>query len=240
MQTFFHFCPKPRALYPLLKHYNQHYKAVCGALWLALYEHFRSIIRWTLVINTVVGRKKQSHPAQVHILDLSKLFGDVVHDPQRPPQLCSPSGPMAEGAFTDFSVVTVEDVASSLKSVNPFKATGSDQVPSIILQKRYLTIAPTLTRLINTSMSSGEFPLSFKLSHVSPLFKSGDPTLPKNYRPVSLLPVISRITEAFVKKSDHPVLGLQATSSAYSVRLPKASLHRRCLRGVVAKVFCRP
>ena len=151
------------------------------------------------VINTVVGRKKQSHTAQVPISDLSKLFGDVVHDPQRPPQLCSPSGPMAEGAFTDFSVVTVEDVASSLKSVNPFKATGSDQVPSIILQKCYPTIAPTLTRIINISLSSGEFPLSFKLSHVSPLFKSGDPTLPKNYRPVSLLPVISRITEAFVK-----------------------------------------
>ena len=48
VQTFFHFCPKPRALYPLLKHYNQHYKAVFGALWLALYEHFRSIICWTL------------------------------------------------------------------------------------------------------------------------------------------------------------------------------------------------
>ncbi|XP_065186032.1 uncharacterized protein LOC135816859 [Sycon ciliatum] len=151
------------------------------------------------VINTVVGRKKQSHTAQVPISDLSKLFGDVVHDPQRPPQLCSPSGPMAEGAFTDFSVVTVEDVASSLKSVNPFKATGSDQVPSIILQKCYPTIAPKLTRIINISLSSGEFPLSFKLSHISPLFKSGDPTLPKNYRPVSLLPVISRITEVFVK-----------------------------------------
>ena len=106
---------------------------------------------------------------------------------------------MDEGAVTDCNLVIVEDVVSSLKSVNLFKTTGSDQIPSIILQKCYLTIAPTLTRIINISMSSGEFPMSFTLSHVSPLFRSGDPTLPKNYRPVSLLSGIPCITEAFVK-----------------------------------------
>ena len=43
-------------------------------------------------------------------------------------------------------------------------------------------------------------PKIFKCSHVCPLFKSGDKSSPRNYRPVSLLPIASRILEYFVKE----------------------------------------
>ena len=53
----------------------------------------------------------------------------------------------------------------------------------------------------NASLSSGEVPRGFKLAHVTPLFKAGDPSVPTNYRPVSLLPVISKLLEKLVQKA---------------------------------------
>jgi len=87
-----------------------------------------------------------------------------------------------------------------LKSVDPHKATGSDSVPGVVLKQCAKTIAPDFTRLVNASLTSGRVPDHFKLSHISPLYKGGDPASSKNYRPVSLLPILSRLLEAIVKK----------------------------------------
>lgn len=152
------------------------------------------------VINTVVGRKKQSRAPQASMADLTSLFGDVVTDPHRPPTLEPREGPPGEISLRDFNAVSPDDVSSCLKSVNSFKATGSDSVPCILLHKCCRTLAPVLTRIINLSLSTGLFPKSYKVAHISPLLKGGDATLAKNYRPVSLLPVVSRIVEAIVKE----------------------------------------
>ena len=72
----------------------------------------------------------------------------------------------------------------------------------ISLQKEhfpFFNLSPFLLQIINTSLANGTVLLLYKVSHISPLFKNGDPSLARNYRPVSLLPVVSRILEHFVK-----------------------------------------
>ena len=54
---------------------------------------------------------------------------------------------------------------------------------------------PILTKLIDKSLSSGIFPKSLKIANVIPLFKSGPPTLLENYKPISLLPLLSKVFE---------------------------------------------
>ncbi len=49
------------------------------------------------------------------------------------------------------------------------------------------------TVVINSSISTGRFPTSWKHATVIPLFKSGDKTIASNYRPISLLPISSKI-----------------------------------------------
>ena len=51
---------------------------------------------------------------------------------------------------------------------------------------------------INLSLSNSEFPTLWKVAKVVPLLKNDDPVLPKNYRPVALLPVLSKILEKVV------------------------------------------
>jgi len=57
-------------------------------------------------------------------------------------------------------------------------------------------IVGPLTMLCNRSFVQGEFPLAWKLSNVTPLFKKGDRQDRTNYRPVSLLPSLFKALDS--------------------------------------------
>ena len=61
-------------------------------------------------------------------------------------------------------------------------------------------IAPALTHIINLSISTSTFPSMWKYAKVVPLLKSltADALMPKNYRPVALLPILSKVLEKIV------------------------------------------
>ena len=62
------------------------------------------------------------------------------------------------------------------------------------------TLLPTITKIVNLSMATGTFPFQFKKALVTHLLKkpSLDVNVLKNYRPVSNLPYISKVTEKVV------------------------------------------
>ena len=60
---------------------------------------------------------------------------------------------------------------------------------------RYLLTVPITTNLINRSFSHNTFPNAWKMAEVIPIQKSGDYEDPANTRPVSLLPIVSKVCE---------------------------------------------
>ena len=65
-------------------------------------------------------------------------------------------------------------------------------------------ILTPLTKLCNLSFTVGVFPAKMKTAKITPIFKSGDKTLPKNYRPISVLPYLSKVLESlFLKRVQH-------------------------------------
>ena len=56
-------------------------------------------------------------------------------------------------------------------------------------------MGPCLTLIINQTLSIGIFPQKIKTAKVIPIFKNEEKTLVKNYRPISILPVMSKIVE---------------------------------------------
>jgi len=75
---------------------------------------------------------------------------------------------------------------------------------------------PVLTRLYNMSIEHGIFPEKWKLSSVVPIPKDGDRTNPSNYRPISLLSIVSKMLECHVHylitehlSSNHPLANTQ-------------------------------
>ena len=72
---------------------------------------------------------------------------------------------------------------------------GWDDISASIIKKTYTSFIQPLTHILNLSIIKGVFPNELKIARVIPLFKSGDTMLFSNYRPVSVLPVFSKILE---------------------------------------------
>ena len=94
--------------------------------------------------------------------------------------------------------VSVEFVERQLKSLDTSKSTGVDNLNAKYLKISASVIAPILTHIFNCSFNSNKFPKSFKLAKVIPIYKKGDKHDKNNYRPISILPIISLILERHV------------------------------------------
>ena len=78
------------------------------------------------------------------------------------------------------------------------KSFGTDNISSYFLKLALPFIENSLAIVFNTSIETSRFPDSWKVARVAPIFKEGDKTGRSNYRPISVLPVISRLFEKLV------------------------------------------
>ena len=85
-----------------------------------------------------------------------------------------------------------------LNSLGINKATGLDGIPSHFVRDGASIIACPLTHVINLSLIQGVLPDDLKSARVVPLFKKNDKTEVGNYRPVSILMIISKVFERVV------------------------------------------
>ena len=76
---------------------------------------------------------------------------------------------------------------------------GHDELPLSMFRDNVDIFSETLCLLCNLSMRSGIVPDKMKLGR--PIFKGGDPQLVNNYRPISVLPVLSKLLEYLTANS---------------------------------------
>ena len=98
----------------------------------------------------------------------------------------------------NFKAVDPDQVLKIIKSLKNSRSTGLDNIDTYIIKLVASDILPALTHVINLSISEGVFPCEWKKSKVVPLLKKGDSLDPRNYRPVALLPIFSKILERAV------------------------------------------
>lgn len=111
-----------------------------------------------------------------------------------PPEIpTSASGPV----LSDLEI-PVDIVLNSLKQLDVNKASGPDGIPARLLKETANEIAPSLTQLFNKSLKHGVLPDDWKLANIVPVFKKGKKEFVENYRPISLLPLISKVLERCV------------------------------------------
>ena len=95
----------------------------------------------------------------------------------------------------DFSEEAITKVISKL---NAKKAHGVDQVSIAMLKLCSSEISKPLKMIFDNSMAAGKFPSSWKLANVQPVHKKNSRQLKSNYRPISLLPIFSKIIEKII------------------------------------------
>ena len=95
----------------------------------------------------------------------------------------------------EFKEVTYEDVRKVIMAMPSNKAQGYDRIPSFGIKDCLPHVLPTLTALVNLSFASSAFPSTWKKPVVVQHPKTGDHKIPNNDRPISLLPILSKVTE---------------------------------------------
>ena len=102
----------------------------------------------------------------------------------------------------NFTFVNAVSIAKIIKGLKNTSSLGIDKIPSAAWKMGVEVLAGAVAKVINLSLSTGKVPNLFKSALVHPIYKSGkDPRSPGSYRPVSILPALSKILETVVKDS---------------------------------------
>ena len=104
-----------------------------------------------------------------------------------------------QGKFS-FKPITKLAIDIEVQLINPKKASTSDGIPPKMLKISSQVSADTLHNLFNDMLKTGNFPNNLKLADITPVFKKNNPFHKVNYRPVSVLPSISKVFEKLMQK----------------------------------------
>ena len=91
-------------------------------------------------------------------------------------------------------------VEKELKKLKRKKAIGLDGIPSFILKDCASTLTTPVTHIINLSFTTATFPTDWKKSKLIPTHKSGSQDDIENYRPISVIPSISKVIERIIHR----------------------------------------
>ena len=104
-----------------------------------------------------------------------------------------------ESCYTSnlFSFKHVSDlnIHDEINNIDSSKAYQKDNIPPILLKENSDICATVICSDINQCIDTGSFPSNLKNADITPLFKKTDRLLKSNYRPVSILPTLSKIYE---------------------------------------------
>ncbi|CAB4002145.1 Hypothetical predicted protein, partial [Paramuricea clavata] len=107
---------------------------------------------------------------------------------------------------------TFREVLNEIKGLRSDCSTGTDQIPVKYIKLAADWIASPLTHIINHYISNNSFPKIWKLARVSPIPKTDHPVELDDFRPIAILPALSKIYEHLVLKQlllyieDHNIL----------------------------------
>ena len=143
-------------------------------------------------------------------LDIANVFNDYfVNIPSKLKEPIQPSEFKLLQNFVDSKVhdginftiplVNYSFVNTYLSYMDVTKATGLDSIGPRLLKIAPNILTPSITYIINKSIESGIFPDTWKNAKVNPIFKNGEKDNVNNYRPISILPTLSKIIEKWIQ-----------------------------------------
>ena len=131
------------------------------------------------------------------ISNASKITKDLLRNPSQPGMDEGKNAGLFHSQF-DLTLITRDFVLKQIDNLSIDKAIGEDHISCKLLKMTKNIIAESLCDIINKSLSTGVVPRKWKKARVVPIFKSGDISSMNNYRPISILPIVSKIIERAV------------------------------------------
>ena len=171
------------------------------------WKHIRSWIGWssggppTKLLDNGILHSKPSELASI----MNTFFVDKVENLRRniPISNLNPLDQvrnLMQRRTCSFGLLPVhpDDIYKIINKLKSSKSCGIDNIDSYILKLAKDDLVPVITHLVNLSIKYRVFPTQWKLAKVIPLHKKEETVIAKNYRPVALLPITSKILERAV------------------------------------------
>ena len=163
------------------------------------------------IFNNVLNKSKSTVPHLIHdsdVLTSSKDKAELLAQNFSSNSFLDATG-HALSVFPsrcDFSlgkvIITSTFVAKAISNLDPSTSSGPDNIPLTILQRCSPELSTILSKLFNKCLAESSLPSSWKTTSVVPIFKNfGDRSYPLNYRPISLLNIISKAFESLIDKA---------------------------------------
>ena len=133
-------------------------------------------------------------PDEIYICDDENINNIVKRYKSHPSVLKIKENVKVETKFK-FSDITADEIYTEIKALNPNKASIENDIPAKILIGSNDIISSHLAGIYNNSKNSQSYPVSLKVADVTPIHKEKETTCKKNYRPVSLIPILSKLYE---------------------------------------------
>ena len=128
-------------------------------------------------------------------------------DPTPNPLISGDYNVNKENVKFEFRSIKVWEIREAFANVKSSKSFGFDGISSYFMKIALPFIENSLALLFNTSMETSKFPVLWKIARVTPIYKEGERTDKSNYRPISVLPVISRLFEKLISNQLHQHMG---------------------------------
>ena len=138
-----------------------------------------------------------------------------------PPPL-PPRPPCVAASGLRLRPVTLPELSDALRQLSSSKAVGHDGLPLHVLRRCFSVLGPHILHLVNFSISHCTFPSSWKLASVVPLLKSGSQDDANNFRPISILPAMSKMCEKIV------CIQMSRYLADHHILAPSQYAYRRC------------
>ena len=104
-----------------------------------------------------------------------------------------------QGNKFSFTKVSQSQIEKEIKNLNVKKATTHKNIPPKVLKTSAMVAAETLQQVFNQALTTGKFPSNLKNADVTPVFKKNNPLSKGNYRPIIVLPIISKVFEKLIQ-----------------------------------------
>lgn len=94
---------------------------------------------------------------------------------------------------------TVTELRKTMKKIKSKASKDTYGMTTTIMKEIFPSVEIPLAEIITKCLQEGYFPEQLKKARVVPIYKKGDPGSPKNYRPISVLPALSKLFEAIIR-----------------------------------------
>ena len=164
-----------------------------------IYDYIRSLSKTSTIPSSVILENCSTTSDS----EKAELFNNFFHSVFTRSSFSLPDMSTLSLPSSCICSLTISDteVFEAISSLDPTKSSGCDGVGPKLLKHCASALYVPLHHLFSVSLSKHSIPYEWKCHSITPIFKSGDKSQVKNYRPISLLCIVSKVLERLIYRN---------------------------------------